>query len=309
MRVCLPFSPDELIDVPDVFDYVVADATDDWSAEAAEAELYVPSYRFDRRPVEVIDAMPRLRVVQTLTAGYEQFLPAREGVTLCNATGVHDAATSELAVGLMIAAQRDFATMFASQRLGRWDQRMTSSLADKRVLVIGAGSIGRAIERRLVGFECDITMMGRTAREGVRGIADLPALLPESDIVVLIIPLTDETRGLVDEAFLAAMPGGALLVNMARGAIVVTDALVVELQSGRLRAALDVTDPEPLPTGHPLWSAPGVIISHHRGGASSAMWPRAHRLVSYQLRRLADGRPLRNVVAGPEFVPLSLDSP
>ncbi len=151
--------------------------------------------------------------------------------------------------------------------------------------------------------------MGRTAREGVRGIADLPALLPESDIVVLIIPLTDETRGLVDEAFLAAMPGGALVVNMARGAIVVTDALVVELQSGRLRAALDVTDPEPLPTGHPLWSAPGVIISHHRGGASSAMWPRAHRLVSYQLRRLADGRPLRNVVAGPEFVPLSLDSP
>jgi len=296
MLVCLPFSPDELDGVPDVFEYVVADATQNWPAEAAQAEFYVPSYRFDRRPIQVVATMPNLSVVQTLTAGFDHFLPMREGVTLCNATGVHDAATSELAVGLMIAAQRDLASIFEGQRRQTWTQHMTSSLADRSVLVVGAGSIGRAIKRRLEGFECGVTLVGRRAREDVRATIELPALLPESDIVVLVVPLTDETRGMVDKEFLAAMRDGALLVNVARGGVVVTADLLAELQTGRLRAALDVTDPEPLPSGHPLWSAPGVIISHHRGGASEAMWPRVYRLVADQLRRLAQGRPLLNVV-------------
>jgi phosphoglycerate dehydrogenase-like enzyme len=299
VRVCLPFPPEMLADVPDAFEYVVADATAHWPDEAFEAQFYVPAYQFDRRPIEVISRMPHLRIVQTLTAGVEHFLPVPTGVTLCNAAGVHDAATSELAVGLMIAAQRDFASVFEGMRQQRWVQDMTSSVADRRVLVVGAGRIGRAIERRLAGFECAVTMVGRTARDGVRAIADLPVLLPESDIVVLIVPLTDETRGLVDKDFLAAMPDGALLVNVARGAVVVTDDLLAELGAGRLRAALDVTDPEPLPPGHPLWGAPGLILSHHRGGASTAMWPRAHRLVSEQLRRVADGRPLLNIVVEP----------
>ncbi len=297
MRVCLPFSPDLLVDAPDEFEYVVADATEGWSVDAGEAEFYVPSYRFDRRPIEVMADMPRLRIVQTLTAGVDAFLPIRSGVTLCNAAGVHDAATSELAVGLMIAAQRDFASIFDGMRRQIWTQEMTASLADKRVLVVGAGSIARALARRLDGFECAVTLVGRSAREGVRATGDLASLLPDADIVVLLVPLTDETRGLVDRDFLAAMPGGALLVNVARGAVVVTDDLLAELARGRLRAALDVTDPEPLPPGHPLWSAPGVIISHHRGGAAEAMWPRAYRLVAQQLRRIADGRPLLNVVA------------
>lgn len=300
MRVCLPFSPDLLGDVPAGFDYVVADATESWPAEASDAELYVPSYRFDSRPIDVIATMPHLRVVQTLTAGFEHFLPVPAGVTLCNATGVHDAATSELAVGLMIAAQRDFATVYDGMLTHTWDQRMTRSVADQRVLIIGAGAIGRAIERRLAGFECTVELVGRRARDGVHGVAELADLLPHADIVVLITPLTEETRGLADAAFLAAMPDGALLVNVARGAVVVTDALLSELRAGRLRAALDVTDPEPLPPDHPLWTAPGLIVSHHRGGASSAMWPRAYRLVAEQLRRLADGRPLLNVVAGAE---------
>jgi phosphoglycerate dehydrogenase-like enzyme len=299
MRVCLPFSPSLLDhDIRDGFEYVVADATEHWPREADEAEFYVPTYRFDRRPIEVIAHMPRLRVVQTLTAGVDSYLPARGGVTLCNAAGVHDAATSELAVGLMIAAQRDFWSMFEGQRGQTWTQQMTSSVADQRVLVIGAGSIGHAVSRRLAGFECDVTMVARTARDGVHAVEELPTLLPRADIVVLILPLTDETRGLVDKGFLASMPDGALLVNVARGAVVVTDHLLVELHTHRLRAALDVTDPEPLPPGHPLWSAPGVIISHHRGGASQAMWPRAYRLVSEQLRRVADHRPLLNVVSG-----------
>jgi phosphoglycerate dehydrogenase-like enzyme len=282
--------------VPDVFDYVEADATQDWTTEADQAEFYVPSYRFDPRPLRVIDTMPRRQVIQTLTAGVDSFLPVREGVTLCNAAGVHDAATSELAVGLMIAAQRDFASIFEGQRTHVWTQHMTSSLADQRVVVVGAGSIARALQRRLAGFECEVTLVGRTARAGVRAVRELPALVADSDIVVLLVPLTDETRGMVDRALLQAIPDGGLIVNVARGAVVVTDDLLAEVQRGRLRAALDVTDPEPLPPDHPLWSAPGVIISHHRGGAAASMWPRAYRLVSAQLTRLAENRPLLNVV-------------
>jgi phosphoglycerate dehydrogenase-like enzyme len=197
---------------------------------------------------------------------------------------------------MMIGAQRRFAELVRQQDRGVWEMEMTASLADRRVLVIGAGSIAHAIRRRLDGFECDVTLVGRTARDDIRGIAELPELLPAAEIVVLIVPITQETRGLVNKDFLALMPDNALLVNVARGPVVVTDDLLVELQSGRLRAALDVTDPEPLPAGHPLWSAPGVFITPHVGGASSALWPRAHRLVSEQLHRYAAGESLLHVV-------------
>jgi phosphoglycerate dehydrogenase-like enzyme len=301
VKVLVPFPIDRLTLEPDVsarFDIEYADATEHWPENTRECEFYVPSYRFSSRVVEVIPDMPKLQVVQTLTAGYEHVLPfLPEGVTLCNAAGVHDAATSELAVGLMIGAQRRLADLVRAQDRQVWDQQMSSSLADRRVLVIGAGNIARAIDRRLQGFECSVTLVGRSAREGVRAISELPSLLPEADIVVLIVPLSDETHGLVDKAFLARMPDGALLVNVARGPIVLTDDLVAELETGRLRAALDVTDPEPLPPGHPLWTAPGVVITPHVGGASEAMWPRSYRLISEQLRRIATGEPLLNKVS------------
>jgi phosphoglycerate dehydrogenase-like enzyme len=297
VKTFLPFPASDLVDVPDMFDIEVVNATVEVPDTVREVEFYVPAYEFSTEIIDVIAQMPRLRIVQTLTAGVDNFRAAiPHGVTLCNAAGVHDAATSELAVGLMISAERRLAELAVAQREGRWDQQMSSSLADRRVLVVGAGNIGSAIQRRLAGFECDVTLVGRTARPGVRAIAELPDLLPSADIVVLIIPLTDETSGMVDASFLARMPDGALLVNVARGAIVDTDALIAETSSGRLRAALDVTDPEPLPPGHPLWSIPGVIITPHVGGASSALWPRAYRLVGEQLRRLAAGRPLLNVV-------------
>ena len=300
MKVIVPFESDRLILSPEVsaqFDIEYADATQGWTDSTDECEFYVPSYRFSRRVVEVIPDMPKLRVVQTLTAGTDHVVPyLPNGVTLCNAAGVHDAATSELAVGLMIGAQRRFADLTRAQDRQIWDQQMASSLADQRVLVIGAGNIARAIERRLQGFECVVTLVGRTAREEVRAMSDLPTLLPGADVVVLIVPITDETHGLVDKEFLAQMHDSALLVNVARGPVVVTDDLVAELQSGRLRAALDVTEPEPLPPGHPLWDAPGVVITPHVGGASDAMWPRAYRLVSEQLRRIATGEPLLNQV-------------
>jgi phosphoglycerate dehydrogenase-like enzyme len=297
VKVVLPFSPDNLPEVPDGFDFVVADATGLWPEDAADGEFYVPSYHFSRAVVDVMAEMPRLRVVQTLTAGVDHLQhDVPDGVTLCNATQVHHTATAELAVGMMISAQRRLPDLVRAQDAHVWDARMSSSLADKKVLVIGAGNIGRAIRQRLAGFECEVTLVGRTKRDDVRSLDEVHDLLPSTDIVVLIVPLTDETQGLVDAAFLSALPYGALLVNVARGGVVVTDDLVKELESGRLRAALDVTDPEPLPAGHPLWSAPGLILTPHVGGASSAMWPRAFRLVSDQLSRIAAGEPLLNVV-------------
>ncbi len=301
----LPFSPDELSAVPDGFDIEVADAVDDWPASAADAEFYVPSYRFSRRVVQVLPQLPRLRVVQTLTAGYDHILPLLpDGVTLCNASEIHATATSEHAVGLMIAAQRRLPELAVAQTRHEWDQQMTSSLADRRVLVVGAGHIGQAIRRRLDGFECSVTLVGRTARGEVRAIAELPQLLPQAEIVVLAVPHTPETEGIVDKDFLAAMPDGALLVNVGRGKLVVTESLVAELQAGRLRAAVDVTDPEPLPEDHPLWSAPNTFITPHQGGAATSMWPRAYRLVADQLQLISRGEPPRNVVAGPPAVPL-----
>ncbi len=300
MKVFLPFAETELglpDDVAMMFDFEYADATEHWPDSFVDCEFYVPSYRFSRQVVTVIPTMPKLQVIQTLTAGVEHVLPhVPEGVTVCNAAGVHDAATSELAVGLMIGAQRRLAELVRAQDEHVWDSQMGGAVADRNVLVIGAGNIGRAIERRLSGFECATTLVGRTARQGVRAMSELPALLPGADVVVLIVPLTDETRGLVDREFLAGMKDGALLVNVARGAIVVTDDLLAEVTTGRLRAALDVTDPEPLPPEHPLWDAPGVVVTPHVGGASDAMWPRSYRLVAEQLRRITRGEPLLNVV-------------
>lgn len=300
VKVFLPFPVEELAlpaDVAAGFDIEYADATQNWPDSAADCEFYVPSYQFDARVVKVMASMPKLHVVQSLTAGVDHLLPhVPVGVVVCNAAGVHDAATSELAVGLIIGAQRRLAELVRAQDRHVWDQQMAGALADRHVVVVGAGNIGQAIRRRLAGFECEITLVGRTSRPGVHGMDQLFDLLPAADVVVLIIPLTEETRGLVDGRFLTAMRDGALLVNVARGPIVVTEDLVAEVSTGRLRAALDVTDPEPLPAEHPLWDAPGVVITPHVGGASDAMWPRSYRLVGEQLRRVAAGEPLLNQV-------------
>lgn len=271
-------------------------------ASVAEVELFVLPYL--RGPDEVlarVDEMSGLRVIQTLTAGFENVLPlVPPGVTLCNAGGVHDASTAELAIALALASGRHLDDFARSQSDGSWAPRFGTSLADRHVLIVGYGRIGAAIEQRLAGFEvASVTRVARRPRSGdveVHATSELSALLPAAEVVFVIAPLTDETTGLIDAAALALLPEDALVVNVARGKLVDTDALVAETASGRLRAALDVTDPEPLPGDHPLWRIPNVLIAPHVGGASTAFWPRADRLIAAQLRRYAAGEPLQNVV-------------
>jgi phosphoglycerate dehydrogenase-like enzyme len=260
--------------------------------------FYVPRYMGPVADLELMAQMPNLKVVQLLTAGYDNALRyVPRGVTLCNAGGVHDASTAELAVGLILASLRGLDEFARAMPSGSWVYARRESLADKRVLVIGAGGVGRAIQRRLEPFEVDVTMAARTARPGVVATADVGALLPTIDVVVLAVPLTEDTTGLVDEGFLSRMRDGALVVNVARGPVIDIDALVRHVAMGRIRAALDVTDPEPLPAGHPLWTLPGVLVSPHVGGNTSAFLPRARQLVAEQLRRFAAGEPLASVVS------------
>ncbi|TDW14284.1 2-hydroxyacid dehydrogenase [Kribbella kalugense] len=273
-------------------------------ASIDEVEFYVPSYMGGGDVFDVVREMPALKVVQLQTAGFEHVQSRlTEGVTLCNARGVHDASTAELAVALILASYRRLPRAVRDQEREIWPSsydEVDDSLADRTVLILGYGAIGEALERRLSGFECEVIRVARRARDGVHPTADLPDLLPRADVVVVLTPATPETRGMVDAKFLARMKNGALLVNVARGVVVDTDALLTELGTRRISAALDVTDPEPLPTGHPLWSAPNVLINPHRGGASTAFAPRVARLVRAQLERYATGEPLINVVAGPQ---------
>ncbi|WP_310723985.1 2-hydroxyacid dehydrogenase [Streptomyces sp. N2A] len=305
--VWLPIPPDEIEGLPGGLHYVHWDAGPEYPADPARCVFYaVPYMKGAEVSLRPLARMNRVRVVQTLTAGIEHMLPGLPqmpaGAQLCNARGLHDASTAELALTLILAALRDVPGFVRAQDAGEWRPGFRPALADKSVLIVGYGSIGSAIEDRLTPFECArVVRVARTARDTVRGpvhpLSDLSALLPDADVVVLATPLTDETRGLVGRDFLARMKEGALLVNIARGAIVDTEALLAELETGRLRAALDVTDPEPLPAGHPLWHAPGVLITPHVGGPSSAFLPRAKRLLRDQLTLFAAGDPLRNVVA------------
>jgi phosphoglycerate dehydrogenase-like enzyme len=299
--VCLP-GPDWVEDVGPVggLGFVTGDLRS-VPERAGEVAVVVPPYigGFD---LGVLAKLPRLELVQLLTAGYDGLVEAvPPGVALANAAGVHETSTAELAVTLILAALRGIPEFVVAQRASRWlPSSFWSALADRRVLILGYGAIGRAIAARLTPFEVELTAVASRARAGdhlvrsVHGVDEVLRLLPEHDVVVVTVPLTEATAGLVDEVFLGAMPDGALLVNVARGKVADTEALL--RHAGRLRLALDVTDPEPLPRAHPLWSAPGVLISPHTGGASTAFRPRAVRLLREQLGAFSAGRPLRNVV-------------
>jgi phosphoglycerate dehydrogenase-like enzyme len=268
-------------------------------ASVADVEFYVPSFFPSQAGTAVLSRMPRLRVVQALTAGVDWIRPhVPPSVALCNARGAHDASTAEWVVAATLAALRAFPLLSAEQAAGRWSYQGTDQLAGKTVLIVGYGSIGAAVERRLAGFEVTVRRVARNPRPGVAGLAELPSLLPEADVVVLLVPFTPESKGLAGREFLARMRDGALLVNAARGPVVDTVALVAEVASGRLRAALDVTDPEPLPPGHELWSLPGVFVTPHVAASTPVSRQRAAELVREQAEAYLRGEPLRNVISG-----------
>lgn len=295
----LPFRASELGDPPAALRYEVVDPTRGVPDSVAEVEVYVPPYRLDTGVAEVMSQMARLRYVLLLTAGVDNVRPrVPEGVTLCSGRGIHDDSTAELALALILASLRGIPDFVRAQDRSSWEPGWRPALADKRVLLVGHGAVGAAIEARLLPFQCEVVRVASRPRSGVHGIDELPELLPGADVVVLVVPLTDATRGMVDAAFLARLKDGALLVNVARGPVVVTHDLVAALESGRITAAVDVVDPEPLPSDSPLWAAPGLLISPHVGGASSAMWPRAHHLVRDQLHRIAAGEEPVNKLTG-----------
>ena len=268
-------------------------------ASVADVEFYVPSFFPTAATGEVMRLMKRLRVVQTLTAGVDRLRPyLPDGTVLCNARGAHDAATAEWTVAAMLGALREFPLFAREQAASQWTYRATDQLAEKTVLIVGYGSIGAAVERRLAGFEVSVLRVARSPRAGVVGLAELPALLPAADVVVLLVPFTPETKGMVDAAFLGQMKDGALLVNAARGAVVDTAALCAQVAAGRLRAALDVTDPEPLPPSHELWTLPGVFITPHVAASTPVSEQRVVRLVREQAEAYLRGDPLRNVITG-----------
>jgi phosphoglycerate dehydrogenase-like enzyme len=259
------------------------------------AEFIVPDWE-DRDTVAALPRLERLRVVQALSAGtdwVEDRVPP--WATLCNARGARDAAVAEWVIGALLG---DAYGQFAAASAGHWSYFKPREIQGATVVLVGYGSIAQAVVARLEPFGVNVVRVARTARRGVHGTGELPAFLGQADAVVVLAPLTPATKGLFDAALLRRMRDGALLVNAGRGAVVDTDALVAELASGRLRAALDVVDPEPLPDGHPLWEL-AAVVTPHNAGDSPAADERAVRLAAEQLVRYARGEPLLNVVRAP----------
>ena len=263
-----------------------------------KVEIYVPRYMGGPAAIAMIPDMKSLKFIQSPNAGVDDVLKVRpNGVTLCNAAGVHDASTAELAIALSIASRRGFAAFALDQAAQQWGHERNASLTDSNVAIVGYGNIGKMIGKMLANFEVTVTAFSRTGKDGALTFDHFDRLLPTFDVIILIVPLNDQTRHLMNAQRLAAMKTGAALIHVARGAVVDTEALIVELNSGRITAGLDVTDPEPLPAGHPLWSAKNVIITPHVGGDSEAFTPRGRKLVEEQLARYVSGQPLLHIVA------------
>lgn len=264
-----------------------------------DVEFYVLPYDRGPDPAKLISRMPALRVVQSLAAGVEDLVPLiPDGVVFANGRGLQDSSVAEHALGLILAMQREFPRWIRQQEARTWDRDRTRSLAGSRVLLVGHGSIGGTLARLLTAAEAQVISLAKTTRasERVYGIEALPSFLGNTDILILVLPETADTKGLIGAEELAALPDAALVVNVGRGSAIHQDALLAEVRTGRLRAALDVTEPEPLPPENPLWTAPGVLITPHVAGGSATFLPRARRLVIQQLHRFVKGEPLINRV-------------
>ena len=284
-------------DIPANVELVPVALEDGPLPDFALVDLVIPMRRMREPLFEALREPGRLRVVQTLSAGVD-WLVGRvpPHVTVCNARGVYDGPLAEWVVGAILAMQRGLVQARDAQARGTWTEITADELAGQRVVIVGFGSIGAAVADRLRPFGVEVVGVARSPRDGTLGMADFDTVLPEATILVNLLPLTSQTMGFLDARRLGLLPDGALVVNAGRGRTVDTEALVTELERGRLRAVLDVTDPEPLPEGHPLWSLPNVLVSPHIAGDSPGSARRAFELAGAQVRRFAAGEPLDHVV-------------
>jgi phosphoglycerate dehydrogenase-like enzyme len=259
-------------------------------------EFLVPPYG-SRRTIEALPRLSALRVIQANSAGIDWIAPSvPEGVTLCSARGTRDAPVAEWVVGTILGGYKELSRFRRQQEQAQWKPRMPRELAGSKILIVGYGSIGQAVEDRLRPFGVEVTGVASRRRGNTHGVDALDELLPHADILIVLLPATPETAGLIDKQRLAKLKTGALLVSAGRGTVVDTDALCAELESGRLEAALDVTDPEPLPPESPLWQLPNALVTPHIAGDSPAADQRVYELVGDQIRRHLKGHPLLNVV-------------
>jgi phosphoglycerate dehydrogenase-like enzyme len=268
-------------------------------ADVTAVELYVPPYMRWAEALDMMGRLPQLRIVQLLTAGIDWIAPhVPQGVTLCRGVGVHEASVTELVLTSVLAMTKDIPDFVRHQANAEWAHRRTGGLHGSKAVIVGHGAIGRSTGALLEALGVEVVGVSRRGRAPTVPFVELPGLLPTCDVFVILLPLTDETRGLVDAEMLERLPDGALVVNVSRGQVVEADALERELVSGRLRAALDVTDPEPLPPESPLWHLPNVLITPHVGGDSDLFPKFAARLVAEQMARYLEGRPLEHQVLG-----------
>jgi phosphoglycerate dehydrogenase-like enzyme len=291
----------DVSDTPPNIEAVLYQPGEPWPAGHLDASVVVVGY--DKAPAvgARFAELPHLRLVQTLNAGYEQWLPlVPPGVMLSNGRGAHGGSSAEWVVAALLAIYRDLGLFAKQQADGQWRRKDTETLIGKRVVVLGAGDLAVNLAARLGPFETDVVLVGRKARPGVHALDEVEGLLANADVVVAMLPHSEATHHIVDAGFLARLPAGAIVVNVGRGGLVDTDALLAELTSGRLRAALDVTDPEPLPPGHPLWSTPGLLLTPHVAGSTEGAWQRAFAVALRQLEVYASGANPPNLVAGPD---------
>ena len=272
-----------------------------WPADHTDADVVVVGFDAAAETGARFTDLPNLRLVQTLNAGYEQWVPhLPKGAVLSNGRGAHGGSTAEWVMAALLSIYRELPLFRALQADGVWGFQETETLIGKRVVVLGAGDLAVNLAARLAPFEAEVTLVGQRARAGVAALSEVDDLLPDADAVVAMLPATEQTHHLLDAAFLGRLRDGAVVVNAGRGSAVDTDALLAELSSGRLRAALDVTDPEPLPPGHPLWSAPNLLLTPHVAGSTEGAWGRAWRVALDQIAVYAQGDRPPNAVVGPD---------